>query len=156
MNCSLLGATLALGLVLTAGIAQAAQAQTGIIRVEVVHAAAPVAGATVSSAGRSATTDPSGVARLDLPAGRASVVATKDGYERATAGIDIVAGRESTVRIVLTPAPAGHDKATIATTRTGRPFDEQAVPVDVLTREALDASMSPGDVAGALGEISGL
>ena len=44
-----------------------------------------VADATVSAGGRSAQTDTSGVARLDLPAGRYSVVASKRGLVRSFA-----------------------------------------------------------------------
>ena len=132
---SLLGAGLALGLCLTGGIADAAQAPTGTIRVEVVEAARPVAGATVSAGGQSAATDASGVATLTLPPGPVSVTATKDGYEPATARVEVVAGAERAVRLVLTPKTTEQDQATVvASTRTGRRIDEQAVPVEVLGR----------------------
>ena len=91
---SFLKAALAFGLCFTGWIAEAAQAQTGSIRVEVVASTGPVPGATVSAGGQSAATDASGVATLTLPAGPVSVTATKDGYEPATVRLDVVAGGE--------------------------------------------------------------
>ena len=113
------GLTFALGL--PGGIVEAAQAQTGTIRVEVVDAGMPVAGATVSAGNQSAATDASGVATLTLPPGQISVTATKDGYEPATAGVDVVAGAERAVRLVLTAKAAGPEQSTVvASTRTRR------------------------------------
>ena len=84
MMAFLVGATLALGLGSTICIADtAAQARTGAIRVEVVGGAVPVAGATVSAGGQSATTDTSGLATPALPAGPVSLIVTKDGYSTA-------------------------------------------------------------------------
>jgi iron complex outermembrane receptor protein len=154
-----LGAGLALGLGLTGWIADAAQARTGAIRVEVVEAAMPVAGATVSAGGRSAATDASGVATLALPPGPVSVIATKDGYEAATARVDVVDGSERTVRLVLTAKPTGRDQATVvASTRTGRPIEDQAVPVEVISREQIEQKMmiAPGNVVKLLAAMSGL
>lgn len=160
---SLLSAGLALGLGLglnlTGGIADAAQARTGSIRVEVVEAAMPVAGATVSAGGRSAATDASGVTTLTLPQGTVSVLATKDGYEPATARVDVVAGGERGVRLVLTAKPTGQDQATVvSTTRNGQPIEEQAVPVEVLGRDRIEENMliTPGNIVRSLDEMSGL
>ena len=83
----------------------------------------PVPGATVSAGGQSAATDASGVATLTLPAGPVSVTATKDGYEPATVRLDVVAGGELTVRVVLTLKAAAQDQGTVvASTRTRRRY----------------------------------
>jgi outer membrane receptor for ferrienterochelin and colicins len=159
LKSSLIGACLALGLGLTGGIADAAQAPTGAIRIEVVEAARPVAGATVSAGGSSAATDASGVATLALPPGPVSVTATKDGYEPATARVEVVAGAERTVRLVLTPKPTDQDQATVvASTRTGRRIGDQAVPVEVVGRDEIEEQMlmTPGNSVGLLDEIVGL
>jgi outer membrane receptor for ferrienterochelin and colicin len=156
---SLLGTGLALGLGLTGGIADAAQARTGAIRVEVVEAAMPVAGATVSAGGESATTDASGVATLALPPGQVDVVATKDGYAPATVRVDVVAGAERAVRLVLTAKPTGRDQAAVvASTRTRRPIEDQAVPVEVLRRDTIERTMlmAPGNIVRSLDEMVGL
>jgi iron complex outermembrane receptor protein len=159
MMPSLFGTGLALGLGLTGGIADAAQARTGAIRVEVVEAAMPVAGATVSAGGESATTDASGVATLALPPGPVDVVATKDGYEPATVRVDVVAGAERAVRLVLTAKPTGRDQAAVvASTRTRRPIEDQAVPVEVLRRDTIERTMlmAPGNIVRSLDEMVGL
>jgi outer membrane receptor for ferrienterochelin and colicins len=159
MMAFLLGATVALGPCSTICIADAAQAQTGAVRVEVVRGAVPVAGATVSAAGQSATTDASGLATLALPAGPVSVIITKDGYETATVRVDVVAGGEHAVRLVLTAAAtAPHRQTVVASTRTRAHVDEQAVPVKVLGRAEIEENMlrTPGNIATSLDEIGGL
>ena len=156
---SLLKAVLAFGLSLIGGIAEAAQAQTGSVRVEVVDAAGPVAGATVSASGQSTATDPSGIATVTLPAGPVSITATKDGYEPATVRIDVVAGSELAIRLVLTVKASVQDQGTVvASTRTGRPVDDQAVPVEVLGRDRIEENMLmlPGSVVRSLDEMASL
>jgi iron complex outermembrane receptor protein len=154
---ALLAAGLALGLDFTGGI-DAAQGQTGAIRIEIVETARPVAGAAVSAGGRSATTDATGIATLALPPGPVAVTATKDGYEPATARVDVIAGGERGVRLVLAPK-AGRDQATVVvSTRTGLPIEDQAVPIEVLGRDEIDRKlpMTPGNIVGLLDEIAGL
>jgi iron complex outermembrane receptor protein len=130
-------------------IAIAAQAQTGTIRVEVVDAGIPVAAATVSAAGESAATDSSGVATLTLSPGQVSVVATKGGFELATARVDVVAGQQHTLRLALTPKPAGQEQAVVASTRVPRRIEDQPVSAEVLGRRTVDEqmSMTPGNIA---------
>ena len=158
---SLFGPGLALGLSLTGVIAEAAQARTGTIRVEVVEAARPAVGATVWAGGGSAPTDASGVATLTMPPGSVYVVATKNGYEAATARVDVVAGSERAVRLILivTPKPTVPEEGTVvASTRTGLRIDEQAVPVEVLRRDEIDEMllMTPGNIVSSLDRMAGV
>ncbi len=156
---SLLGSGLTLCLGLIDATADAAQARTGTIRVEVVAEGAPVAGATVAVGGESAVTDVSGRATLAVPPGQISVIATIDGYEPATARVDVVAGGERTVRLVLIAKAAEQDQATVvASTRTGLRIDDQAVPIEVLGRERIEENMlmSPGNIVRSLDEMSAL
>jgi outer membrane receptor protein involved in Fe transport len=144
---SLVGADVTLA---SGRIAAAAQAATGTIRVEVVDAGSPVAGVSVLGGGMSMTTDTSGIATLVLPPGRVSVIATKAGYGPATAGVDVVAGQQRDVRMVLTPQPSEPGKPmVVASTRVPRRLEEQAVPVEVLGRSRVADTMSmwPGDIA---------
>jgi iron complex outermembrane receptor protein len=139
--------------------AEAAQAAAGTIRIEVVEAGKPVAAAQVSAAGRSAATDASGIAILTLPPGPVSIVASKDGYGPATASVDVVAGVERSVRLVLAPGPPVADQSPIlASTRTGSRADEQAVAVDVLSRDAIEQQLliTPGNVGRLLDVVPGL
>ena len=156
---SLLGAGLAFALGLTARIADAAQAPTGTIRVEVADATTPMAGALVSAGGQSATTDASGIATLALPPGPVSVVASKNGYAPATTRVDVVAGAEHALRMVLTANPTATDQVpVISSTRTGRRIDDQAVAVEVLSRGRIEDTMlmAPGDIVRSLDEMASL
>lgn len=155
----LIRAVLVFALGLPGGIVDAAQAQTGTIRVEVVDAGMPVAGATISAGNQSAATDASGIATLTLPPGQVSVTARKDGYEPATAAVDLVPGEERAMRLVLTAKATTRDEATVvASTRTGRRAEEQAVPVEVLGRDRIQENMlvTPGNVVRSLDEMAAL
>jgi iron complex outermembrane receptor protein len=147
---SFLGPGLTLGLGLAGGAAEAAQARTGTIRVEVMEAGKPLPGATVSAGGESAATDATGAATLTLPAGSVLVVVTRDGYEPAAARIDVVAGEERRVRLVLTPRLTEQEPGTVlASTRVARRVEDQPVPVEVLGRRRIaeQMSMAPGNIA---------
>ena len=154
---SLLVAGLTPGFGLAGGNADAAQAQTGTIRVEVVAGVVPVEGATVSAGDVFTATDASGVGTLTLAPGLFSVVATKDGYQLATAVVDVVAGAERTVRLVMvrTTQEAG---TVVASTRTGRRIDDQAVPVAIVDRDQIEARMlkAPGDIVTLFNEMPGV
>ena len=156
---SLLGGGLTLSLGFIDARADAAQAGTGTIRVEVVAGDAPVAGATVAVGGESAATDASGKATLTLPPGLISVTAAKDGYESATARVDVVAGGERAVRLVLITKATEQDQATVvASTRTGLRIDDQAVPIEVLGRDRIEDNMlmTPGDIVRSLDDVPAL
>ena len=155
---AVVGAALALGLSVTAGIAHAAQAGTATIRVEVTESGRPVAGATVSATGgQPATTDASGVATLTAPAGEVTLVATKDGYQPAKGRVEVAAGSSHTVRLVLEP-PITNDGTIVTSTRTNRRVDDQAVPVAMLVRDRIDARTptTPGDISTLFNEMSGV
>lgn len=152
---------LGVGVFAASRVVEAAQAETGTIRIDVIDATAPVSGATVSAGGRSATTDAAGVATLTLPAGSISLTAAKDGYEPATIAVDVVAGTGRTVQLVLTSTRTEQDqsaRATATTTRSYLPVEEQAVPIEVLDRNALEDRLlsTPGSIARSLDAMSSL
>src|SRR5262245_12469582 len=133
-----------------AGTAHASQTPTGTIRVVVVEAGNPVAGATVTAGGESASTDGSGVATLRLPAGQVTVLASKDGYEPASVRVEVIAGQEHGLHLMLTPKPAEQEPGTVVTsTRISRRIEDQPVPVEVLGRTSIEEQMlmTPGNIA---------
>jgi len=67
----------------------------------------PLPGVLVETGNLSATTDAEGVARLALPAGFHTLVATKAAHRGAQAGIDVAPGAETTVEMVLASAEGG-------------------------------------------------
>jgi iron complex outermembrane receptor protein len=150
---SLLGVGLTLGFGLAGETADAAQARTGTIRVEVVAGATPIEGANVSANGVSVATDTSGVGTLTLPPGSVSVVATRFGYQMSMARGEVVAGAERTVRLVLLPESALQES-----TRTRRRFEDQASPVALIEREQIVTAMlrTPGDIVSVFSEMPGV
>jgi iron complex outermembrane receptor protein len=144
----------------SAGIADAAQARSATIRVEVRDAGGPIAGARVTpKGGQPSTTDAAGVAVLAVPPGRVDVVATKDGYEMANDRVEVAAGQNANVRLVLTPKPAGQDDPIVAgSTRIARRMDEQPIPVDVITRSTIEDTLAiaPGNVVTLLDRMQSL
>jgi hypothetical protein len=85
-------------------------------------------------------TDASGIVMLALSPGPVDIGVTKVGYEPAITRINVVAGSERTVRLVLTQTPAKgqappNPDEVVASTLSGRRIEDQAIPVDVLGRE---------------------
>jgi outer membrane receptor for ferrienterochelin and colicins len=165
----LLSACLALGLSLTNVTGSAAQSisirlDMGTVTVEVLADGKPVAGATVTtpegqSFGGPLRTDASGLVMLSLSPGLIDIGVTKIGYEPAITRINVAAGTDRTVRLVLTPAQTRPNQDEIvASTLTGRRMDDQAIPVSVLGRDRIEAGMlmQPGDIARLLNEMPGL
>ena len=125
----------------------------------VLQADVPVAGATVTAGSQSTSTDASGIATLTLLPGPASVLASKDGYDSAEARVEVVAGKERAVRLTLRETTKHQDQPTrVASTRTGRPIDEQAVPVEVLGRGQIEDNLliAPGNIVRTLDAMAGL
>ena len=78
------------------------------------------------------------------------MIATKAGYGPATASVDVVAGQQRDLRIVLTPNPAEQEQPTVvASTRIPRRLEEQAIPVEVIGRTRVEENMfmTPGNIA---------
>jgi iron complex outermembrane receptor protein len=157
LSSCLIGAGLTLAPGLGAAAADAAQAATGTLRVTVVAVGAPVAGATVSASGVAAATDASGIATLAMPPGSVSVIASKYGHGSATARVDVVAGAEREVRLVMAPSQPNANPIA-ATTRTGRQIDEQAFHVETIGRDRIEITTlrSPGDVVGLFNQMPGV
>lgn len=66
----------------------------------------PITGATVTCAGKSATTDASGTySILDIPQGSYTATASKTGYEASSLNITIGAGQNSAADFALAPVP---------------------------------------------------
>jgi outer membrane receptor for ferrienterochelin and colicins len=153
----LISAGLALAFATGGEPADAAQPPTGTIRVEVIAASRPAIGATVSAGGASTSTNPSGIATLTLTAGPVDVVATRVGYGMATARVNVAAGAERAVRLILTP-PGQDQNPVVTSTRTSQGIEDQAVPVEVVRRDSIERAMlmAPGNMARSLDEIAGL
>ena len=135
------------------------QVPAALVRVEVRAAGAPVAGAVVTSGAARGVTDATGDASLALPAGRAELTVTREGFVPATVTADLTGAAGQTVRVTLTPQPSIEEEVTvIASTRTGRRLDDQPTRVEVLGRDEIEEKllMTPGDIVMMLNEMGGL
>jgi iron complex outermembrane receptor protein len=137
-----------------------AQEQTGTVRVEVVTTAGePVAAAEVIAEGVTYRSDDLGVAVLAVPAGSVQVTVVQEGFVPITIPIDVVTGREQQVSIELAQELTVEEEVTVvASTRTERRIEDQAMRVEVLNREEVEEKMlmTPGDIGMMLNETGGL
>jgi outer membrane receptor for ferrienterochelin and colicins len=157
-NVSVRFLSLITALILSAG-ATAAQERAGTVRVEVRSPAGPLASASVTTGGATAETNADGIATMPAAAGKVEVVVTKEGFARAAATVDVLAGQEAVVRVELVPQPVVEEEVTVvASTRTGRRLEDQPMRVDVLGREEIEEKMlmTPGDIVMMLNEMGGL
>ena len=135
------------------------QEQDGRVRLEVRATADPVAGAEVVANGATHMTDEHGVVVLVVPAGNVQVTVVQEGFIPITVSVDVVAGQERMVRIDLVPEQVFEEEVTVvASTRTERRIEDQAMRVEVLNREEVEEKMlmTPGDIGMMLNETGGL
>ena len=139
--------------------AHAAQATESVARVTVRSDDGPVAGAEVRAGNRSWTTDAAGVAQIIAAAGAAQILVTKEGFLPSTFDVQIAAGGETSIDVVLVEAPEVEEEVVVvATTRTGRRLEDQPTRVEVLGREEIEEKMlmTPGDIVMMLNEMGGM
>ena len=116
------------------------QAQTGNVRVE-VHTGTdePAAAAEVVVTGVTQLTDEQGVVVLSVPAGNVQVTVVLAGFIPVTVPVDVVAGQEQLVSIELVQQFTLEEEVTVvASTRTERRIEDQAMRVEVLNREEVE------------------
>ena len=147
-------------LVLLAALSVGAAGQEpGRVRVEVRAGADPVAGAEVVAAGTTQTTDAGGVALVPVPAGRVQVAVVREGFVPVTVSVTLSGGEERVVRVELVPELRVEEEVTVvASTRTGRRIEDQALRVEALVREEIEEKMlmTPGDIVMMLNEMGGM
>ena len=144
---------------LTCTVTGQGQAQDARVRVEVRTGTDPVVDAEVVANGATRRTDEHGVAVLSVAAGNVQVTVVQEGFVPITVSVDVVAGQERTVRIDLVPEQAFEEEVTVvASTRTERRIEDQAMRVEVLNREEVEEKMlmTPGDIGMMLNETGGL
>ncbi len=136
------------------------QEPTGNIRVE-VHTGPdePVAAAEVVVTGVTQLTDEQGVVLFSVPAGNVRVTVVPEGFIPVTVPVDVVAGQEHLVSIEVVQQLTLEEEVTVvASTRTERRIEDQAMRVEVLNREEIEEKilMTPGDIGMMLNETGGL
>ena len=137
-----------------------AQEQTGTVRVEVfTSTGGPVAAAEVVVTGITHRTGDCGLVILEVPGGSLQVTVLQEGFIPVTVRVDVATGREQLVSIELVQELTVEEEVTvIASTRTERRIEDQAMRVEVLNREEVEEKMlmTPGNIGMVLNETGGL
>ncbi len=144
---------------LTCTVTGQGREQDGRVRLEVRTGADPVADAEVVANGATQLTDEHGVVVLVVAAGNVQVTVVREGFIPITVSVAVLAGQEHVVRIELVAARTFEEEVTVvASTRTDRRIEDQAMRVEVLNREEVEEKMlmTPGDIGMMLNETGGL
>lgn len=88
----------------------------------------PLAEAEVRTKSRQTLTDPQGIARLTLPAGRHRLSVARIGFQPATTQVQVTAGGEVTVTVTLEPVAYRLDSVTVLSTRIGSTLEDVPGP----------------------------
>jgi outer membrane receptor for ferrienterochelin and colicins len=137
----------------------AQQPDSGTVNVIVQEPMGPVEGALIRSENRSATTDAAGRARLVLPAGRRTLIATSIGYVPKRVAVTVIA--DSTISLTIDVAMEDAmemQEVTVTATRTERLAGETPLRVEVLDEMEVDENtlMAPSGITMLLNETPGL
>lgn len=150
---------LCLTFVAVCAVATVAHAQaTGTLTVIVQNENGPVAQAEVTAGRMKVTTGPDGTVTLSLPPGRVDVVVTKEDFDPAAAQVQIRAGMESRLEVMLEPESEVEENIVVSATRTEQRIADIPLRVEVVPPEEVieKTAMSPGDVSMLLAETNGL
>ena len=104
-------------------------------------------------------TNEQGVVLFSVPAGNVQVTVVPEGFIPVTVPVDVVAGQEQLVSIEVVQQLTLEEEVTVvASTRTERRIEDQAMRVEVLNREEVEEKMlmTPGDIGMMLNETGGL
>jgi iron complex outermembrane receptor protein len=138
---------------------QAAYAQaTGTLIVNVHSDKGPVAQADVTVGGIKATTNTDGIATVMLPPGRADVVITKEDFDPGAAQVEIRAGMETRIDVMLEAESELEENVVVTATRTEQRVEDVPLRIEVVPNEEVNEkiAMAPGDVSMLLQETNGL
>ncbi len=133
--------------------------EPGQVRVEVETDSKPLADVEVIAIGTTRLTDATGLAVFDTPPGTIQVTVVRDGFVPVTVLIEVIAGQPLVVRIELVRQLVVEEEVTVvASTRTDRRIEDQAMRVEVLNREEIQEKvlMTPGDIVMMLNEMGGM
>lgn len=135
-----------------------ARAQETELRLLVVAAGGPAAGAAVEIDDTPYTVDAQGALVVAVAPGDHRVRASLSGFLDAEATVTAIAGERVEVRLELVPATFDEEIIVVASTRTGRRIEDQPMRVEVLGREEIEEKMlmTPGDIVMMLNELGGL
>jgi iron complex outermembrane receptor protein len=127
------------------------------VRVRVLAAAQPVESARVTSGAHVGMTDAAGEHTLRLEPGPHRIRVEAFGLETVEESF-VIGVRDTTIVIVMAVEAVEHEAIVVRSTRTERRIEDEAVRVEVVSREEVEEKllMTPGDIAMLLNETAGL
>ena len=146
-------------LLLQAATGLAEQTRTGSLRVEVLHGAEPVSGASIVVNGEAHETDANGQVTFAAGPGELSIQVIKEGFLPVSVSVEVIAETKHRVQVLLDASPVVEEEVTVvATTRSARGVEDQPMRVEVLGREEIEEKMlmTPGDIVMMLNEMGGM
>lgn len=140
------------------GTAAAQPAGSVALRVIVESEDAPLASARVIAGEVSGLTGATGEVTLRLPAGAIRLRVARIGFDPVERQLELHAGRDTTVTIVLRRGTPELDDLIVAVTRSARRLADQPTRVEVVDEDEIAEKvlMTPGDIAMLLNETGGL
>jgi outer membrane receptor for ferrienterochelin and colicins len=147
-----------LALAASAGTTDLHAQDTVSVSVRVLQDNAPVVAARVSAGSVVALTDTAGATLLRLAAGRHVLRVESPGAQSYERALDVTAGRDTAITVVLRREVVEHEAIIVASTRADRRIEDEPLRVEVVTREEIEEKllMTPGDIAMLLNETAGL
>ena len=149
---------LLLGVALLAAPAAAQRADSARVTVDVRADARPLAGAQLRAGRVGALTGDDGRATLRLPAGPATVVVLRLGYQPDTLQLVLRAGADTLVTVSLRERPAEVEEVIVTAARTARRLEDEPERVEVIAGPDIfeKTQIRPGDLTQLLTEMSGV
>ena len=138
--------------------ATASDTTPAIVHVAVRSAAGPVVGAFVSASRAGDQSGENGIATLRLRPGTVIIVARRIGFATDSLRILLLAGRDTTVALVLAEQAASIAPVFVSSTRSERRVEDEPLRIEVLAGEdvAEKTQMRPADLRVLLTEMSGV
>ena len=145
-------------IVLWAPGAKAQELPGRVLATVVTSAGDPIDGAKISVGDASVFSDTEGRGTLVVPAGRITVQVENFGYSPWEGEVDVPAGGDVSVTVVLQEAVLEVEGVVVRSTRLNRRIEDEPLRVEVIGREEVEEKilMTPGDIAMLLSETAGL
>src|SRR5919107_1529311 len=139
-------------------LAQGEPASGDVIATVRSEAGTPLAEAEVRIESHQALTDPQGVARLTVPAGRHRLGPARMGFEPGSTEVQVPPNGEVSVTLTLEPAPYQLDSVTVLSTRIGSTLEDVPLKVDVIAQEDVSEKVqsAPGSAVAVFREPNAL
>ena len=144
---------------LIAGPVNVAGQELGQIQVDVRADTGAIAEADVVVGTSTQRTDAAGVASFQVAAGATQITVVAEGFIPLTIPVVVTGGQTRVVRVQLEPELVVEEEVTVvASTRTERRLEDQALRVETLDREEIEEKMlmTPGDIVMMLNEMGGM